>query len=129
MLHLTNIKYNHLGNRQPETNKRGHHYKKRVKKSLDKAFQFSSLVKASKLVPTNVLKIHASIEGETSTYMNVWRKINTMSLSQKLALKKSYELIIPFLRKLQQMNNASTIEYKVDEEKRILHFFLFWVDQ
>ena len=93
-----------------------------MKKTLDKAFELSSLSKASKLIPADIIKAQAAVKGERINYMTTWRKITMMSSSKKEALTKSYELVVPYLCRLLEMNPSSTVNYEVDDNKCLLQF-------
>ena len=73
--------------------------------------------------PANLMMTMAAFKGEKAGYMTTWRKLLNMTSAEKHALVKGYELIVPYLVKLQEINAASTANYEVCEDGHIKQFF------
>ena len=83
----------------------------------------AQLTKDTKVKPQDIIRTHKAIEGEISDYMTVWREKNKMTKTEMKEMTQSYQLIIPYLKKLEQINKGSYITYKVDNNGYIYHVF------
>ena len=122
-IYFWNINTTHSGIRLGILNKHRRRYKKRVKGTLTDAHILAQLTKDMDVHPRDILRTHKALEGETSDYMTAWREKNKMTKAEMKEMTQSYQLIILYLNKLEQMNEGSCVTHKVDNDSRIYCVF------
>ena len=90
--------------------------KRRIKGRLDAAIDQVAVLKAGKPVPKDVMKAAANLQGLTVTYKQSHRALQQVTKRKWELDKGSFQLIIPYLSKFEEMNPDSTVDYKLEIE-------------
>lgn len=103
----------HSGMPAPPTAK-GRAYKKRMKGRIDASVDEVAAVIDGKPKPKDVVKASAHLKGLTATYHQAYRAIERTSLQNWEQDKSSFQLVIPYLQKFQELNEESTVRFEKD---------------
>lgn len=103
----------HSGTPAPPTAK-GRAYKKRMKGRLDASVDEVSAIVDGKPKPKDVMKASAHLKGIPTTYHQAYRAIVRTTLQNWQQDKSSFQLVIPYLQKFQDLNEESTVQYEKD---------------
>jgi hypothetical protein len=107
----------HEGRKAPKTAKGGRAHKKRLKGRLEPVVDHVSTVKHDKPIAKDLMKAAASLAHVSPTYHQSYRVVRDVSQRRWEAHEISFQMIIPYLDKFQELNPGSTTKY----ETRGLH--------
>jgi hypothetical protein len=88
--------------------------KRRIKGRLDATIDQVAVVKSGKPVAKDVMKAAASLEGLTVTYKQSHRALQQVAKRKWEQDKGSFQLVIPYLSKFEELNPDSTVDYQLE---------------
>jgi hypothetical protein len=81
-------------------------------------------VKKDKPAPADVVKTAAMLKGEVVPYFAAYRALNAESGISKDQARKGFQLIIPYLDKIQKTNPGSVVGYTCNADNCLMEMFI-----
>jgi hypothetical protein len=66
----------------------------------------------------DIIKTAANKKAKIVTYMNAYRGIIN-EINKDISDEDSFQLVIPFLKRLKQLNDESVVEWELDDDNRL----------
>jgi uncharacterized protein Veg len=116
--------YKHNGRRCPSRASDGRRWKQRRAGKLEGIIVHVANVKKDKPAPADVVKTAAMLKGEVVPYFAAYRALNAESGISKDQARKGFQLIIPYLDKIQKTNPGSVVGYTCNADNCLMEMFI-----
>ena len=91
---------------------------------MEPSLDHVSLCKEGIPLPRDVKKTAANVSGIESTYNQCYRAIDDAKENRYMNSIQSYELIIPYLKKIKENDNNALVDWRRDSDNCITNFFV-----